>query len=391
MTQKDIKKNYKIAIVMQSPDLGGAETYMLSLIEHFIKQKTDVFLASNNEKFFIKAKRFPIKTFEIPFILDIIGNYRGLVKSTLLLPYALVFYSKLLKKFKNHHVDIILMSGFSEKLIVTFLSGFYDIPVLWIEYGRLETVFRRNFYLPKILYRWIQKKAKFIIVPSKNTYESLRTEAQVSSKKLLLMPLGIEINKRKGNIKKTKDKTIKNKLVIGNVSRLTTEKGQDYLIRAMPYIIERFPLTHLIIIGDGPDKDTYHQLIKKLSIEKYVTLTGYVKDLSEYYTLMDVFVFPTVWDLEGFGLVTPEAMSYKLPVVASNIGPVPEIVDNNKTGILVPSKDEKAIAEAVLKLLKDSRKRKEFGENGSKKVKQYYNIEENIKLIYKTIKASTEK
>src|SRR5438876_108719 len=138
---------------MQSPDMGGAETYMLSLVKYFLKEDVKIFLASNKEKFLERAKEYPINTSEIPFILDIMGNYRGLIKSILLFPSALFFYIKLLKRYKDNHVDVILMSGFTEKLFVTYLSVFFQIPVVWIEYGRLETIFRRNFSLPKIAYQ----------------------------------------------------------------------------------------------------------------------------------------------------------------------------------------------------------------------------------------------
>lgn len=363
-----MQKNNKltIAVVMQSPDMGGAETFMLSLMKSFIKSGNSVIVASNKEKFLAHAQKLPIKTVTLPFILDIMGNYRGLIKTILLLPAALLFYTKLMKEFQRSHVDVILMSGFTEKLLVTFLSLFYHIPVVWIEYGRMETVFKRNFYIPAFVYIALRNIPKKILVPSSNTFESLQTTAKVSSQKLLLMPLGIPFQEKK-RIQHTG-------FIIGNVSRATTVKGQDYLIKAMAIVSKKIPSAHLYVVGDGPDRDYYADLVKKLGLEKYVTVTGYVKDVSLYYVKMDIFVFPTVWDLEGFGLVVPEAMSYHLPVIATKTGPVPEIVDDGVTGLIVPPKNAKALADAIISLYKDKEKRKQFGENGYKKAKSTYDL-----------------
>jgi len=378
-------KKFTVAVVMQSPDIGGAETYMLSLISSFLKQNVNVIVASNKEKFLDKAKDLAINTYEIPLILDIIGNYRGLIKSMLLLPYALYYYCKLLNEFKRNNVSVILMSNFTEKLLVTFLSTFYHIPVVWIEYGRLETVFRKHFYLPKIIYRLLKDIPRNIIVPSKNTLESLITDARASQAKLALVPLGIPFENRKKITKADMAEKFRNKFIIGNVSRLTSEKGQEYLIKAMPSVIQKNPQVHLIIVGDGPDKELFQRLVNDLELDKFVTITGFVKNLAEYYSFMDVFVFPTVWDLEGFGLVVPEAMSHKLPVIASRIGPVPEIVDDTKTGILVNPNDSKVIAAAILQLLDNPGERKKLGENGFKKYLQEYTIQESSAKIRKIL------
>lgn len=376
-----MKKKLTIAVIMQSPDMGGAETYMLSLIKYFLKDGNTVLVASNKEKFLTKAQDFPIKTYEIPMILDINGNIRGLIKSIIRLPAALRYYKNLLSDLKKQNTDIILMSNFAEKLLVTFLSPNYAIPTVWIEYGRMETVFKRNFYIPQILYRHIQKTAKKIVVPSKNTYESLISSAHVNPNKLVLLPLGIETNKSKKITDKQLFPNSNNKFILGTVSRLTREKGQEYIIRAMPKILQSVPNAHLLLIGDGPDKGFYQNLVITLGIQEHVTITGYVKDVTDYYVAMDVFVFTTVWDLEGFGLVTPEAMLHKLPVIATTQPPVPEIVDNLITGELVPPRDSDALANKVISFYKDTSKMKKYGENGYKKVLKEYELTTVVKKM----------
>lgn len=376
--KKKIKKLH-ISVIQQSPDIGGAETYMTSLMREWKKNGSQITFVTNSEKLSLFARQAVTTIYRIPMILDIMGNYRGLIKTILLLPYALFFYVRLLKKLKQQGVDVILMSGFTEKMLVSWLSLFFHIPVVWIEYGRLETIFTRNFYIPKIVYRLTKHIPASVIVPTRNTQESLIQSARVSLAKLRVIPCGTVISKKimKSPIKEQ----WKDTFVIGNVSRLTTTKGQQILIKAMSIIVKKIPNARCVIIGGGPDQAYFETVIKKLHMEQYITMTDFVPDVHEYYAAMDVFVFPTVWELEGFGVVLIEAMAHKLPVVASNYGPVPEVVDE-QTGILVPPADEKALAKEIIVLAKNRKKRKKLGENGYQKAKKMYTIEKISKDIH---------
>lgn len=377
----NLSKKINIGIIMQSPDIGGAETFMLSLIDQFKKNDNEIFLASNKGRFFGFAKEKNIKIYELPVILDIIGNSRGLIKTILNLPYAFYFYTKLLKQFKENKVDVILMSNFTEKLFVSALSPLFKIPVVWIEYGNLHEVFKKNFYLPKVIYRLLNKIPKFVIVPSKNTMNSLITDARVSLSKIKLVALGVnepyEVNKKHEGF------------VIGNVSRLATEKGQQYLIRTMPSVLKKIPDAKLLIIGDGPSKKSLQELVLSLNLNKNVEFLGYVDNLDHLYEKMDVFVFPSVWELEGFGLVVVEAMSHHLPVIGSNMGPIPEIVDNNRTGMLLDPKNEAQLSEAIISLAGDFKKRKAMGDLGYQKFKNRYTLDNTTKKIYNVLYDAT--
>lgn len=372
-----------IAVIQQTPDMGGAETYMYSLMKAFKKEGHQVELATNLEKFSKYSRNIGIKVVRVPMVLDIIGNYRGLVKSCLHLPYAIYFYSSLLYDYRKRNVDVILMSGFSEKLLVTFLSIFFRLPVVWIEYGRLNSVIKRNFYIPYILYRSLNRFTKKIITASSYTRQSLVNEILIPEARIIVIPCGIEVPKLVTN------KFNRNGAVIGCVSRLTREKGQQMLIRAMPIILRKIPDAQLILIGQGPDKAYFESLIQKMKLEKNIKLLGYVENLSEYYSKMDIFVFPTVWELEGFGLVSIEAMAHKLPVVATRLGPVPEIVKNSITGILVPPNDIETLADSIIKLLKDSNLRKIMGNKGRELVKKEYTLKVSsnriLDLFYKVL------
>ena len=339
------KKNLKIAIIQQTPDIGGAETYMHSLVEKFLKKDNQIYLVTNLDRY-VKLFSDRVVIDIVPYNLDFNGDWRGLIKSTFILPMAIIYYLRLLNRYRKEGVDVLLASNFSDKLLVTFLSLFYHLPIVWIEYGRLGAIFKRNFLIPKILYRLFKNIPKEVIVPSKNTQQSLIVDARVSLAKLRVIPCGTEIQSKK--IKKSKlSAEFKDNFVIGNISRMTREKGQQVIINAAPLIIKKVPNAKFLLVGDGPDRDYFQSLINTLGLKEYFILPGFVEDTNEYYSLMDIFIFPTIWELEGFGVVAIEAMMREIPVIASNFGPIPEIIDDCRTGLLFKPGDSEDLSQRL--------------------------------------------
>lgn len=376
-----------IAIIQQSPDIGGAEMFTYQLTSEFLKRNNTIYFFTNKGKFFTYIKTLPVKLYEIPKILDVCGNVKGLIKSLFYLPYLSCFYYKALSFLRNKkQIDVILASGFSEKLFVTSVASFLHIPIVWIEYAPLSPIFQRNFFLPKLFYFLLKNFPKVIIVPTPHTEKSL-IDLHIDKEKLVVIPCGTKPSQQT-----KKNNTLLQKLglgkhiIIGNVSRLTREKGQEYLIRAMEKVIREVPNVSLLILGQGPDKAYFRTLIKELHLAPHVKLLGFREDLELFYNTMDIFVFPTVWSLEGFGLVLIEAMAHRLPVVATDIGPVPHIVKDGKVGLLVPPRNEKTLAEAIIKLAKDEKLRIQMGEEGYKRVRQFYNLNETstsyLRVLY---------
>jgi len=377
-------KNLNIGIIQQSPDIGGAETYMLSLMKEFRSNGNNIFFACNQGKFLKAGKKIANESFEIPFILDIIGNYKGFIKSIILLPFAVIYYLKLLSDFKRKGVGIIIMSGFSEKMLVTILSPLFKIPVVWIEYSRLRIVFSRNFHIPKFLYLNLQSLARKIVVPT-NYAKSGLVEEGVKIKKTRVILLGVDF-KSERKFKKNND----SEFIIGNVSRLTREKGQQYTIKAIPHVLKSIPNARLMLVGDGPDRKYFEKLIKELNIESSVEIVGFVKNTDSYYEKMDLFVFPTVWNMEGFGLVAVEALSYKIPVVANNIKPVSEVLNN--LAAFTDVKNSKVLGDKIISLYNDPNKRI-IAQKSYERAKNIYDFKKNSNELFKLlfIEASNNK
>jgi glycosyltransferase involved in cell wall biosynthesis len=130
----------------------------------------------------------------------------------------------------------------------------------------------------------------------------------------------------------------------------------------------------LILIGNGPDAEYFSTLIHELQLEKNIEMKGFVSDVQQEYANMDMFVFPTIWELEGFGMVVVEAMAHGLPVIASSQGPVPEIIESGVNGKLFPPGDENALAEGIIELLSDTDLLKRYGKKGRALYEQKYEI-----------------
>jgi len=152
--------------------------------------------------------------------------------------------------------------------------------------------------------------------------------------------------------------------------RLDPQKGLIYLIKAFKNIVRECPPAKLIIVGTGPSKDELVNFVKATRL-KNIIFTGYVKKyyLNQLLAAADVYVSPSVY--ETFGIAVLEALASGLPIVATNVGGLPEIVENGKNGFLVPPRNPAAISEAVLRIIFDKSLRLKFRENNKTKAKKY--------------------
>jgi len=153
------------------------------------------------------------------------------------------------------------------------------------------------------------------------------------------------------------------------VGRLIARKGHIYLIRAMARLTD-LPDAHLVIVGEGHEREALEAEIQRLGLEDRVTLTGRVSDetLEEHYQSCQVFVLPAIVDETGdtemLGMVSLEAMRYGKPVVASDVGGIPDIVADGESGVLVPQKDPEALAAAIRRLLTNPEEARRLGHAG---------------------------
>lgn len=139
--------------------------------------------------------------------------------------------------------------------------------------------------------------------------------------------------------------------VVGIVARLIPSKGVDTFLRAVQLLRPEVPELKAVVVGDGPAKHELKYLTRKLGLENTVEFLGYCDDVPSVLKRMSVFVLPT--RSEGLGLSVLEAMAMGVPVVATAVGGVPELVSHQHTGLLVGTEDFGAVARSVRRLLRD--------------------------------------
>jgi len=360
------KEKLTIGIIQQSADYGGAEVYMLRLMQEWKKAGHVLHVATTRGNFERASRKIASTVQTHSSIIDVIGDWKGLVKTLLTLPYSYVVYWRILRSLKEHHVDILVMSEFSERLVVTPLASLLDFQTVWIEYGRPHDTFKRMYPWSKILFRCVKDLPARIVTPTQYVQKSLMIDGRVSLSKIDIIPCGTALPVFKPMKKRNK------RPIIACISRLTHEKGQADLLSAMADVLKRHD-AELWIIGKGPDEDSYKKLARKLSIAEKVHFKGFVKNISEIYAQIDIAVFPSTWKLEGFGLVLIEAMAHGVPIIASAIGPVPEVIGD--AALHYEPGDVKGLAHQIESLLKNSTMQKTIREKGFKRVKDHFTID----------------
>lgn len=157
------------------------------------------------------------------------------------------------------------------------------------------------------------------------------------------------------------------------VARLVPQKGLDVLIEAMKAVGEAVPNARLLIAGDGPERSALERLARELGVEDRVSLLGHRGDIAPLMRRAWLLVHPARW--EGFGLVLLEAMRAGLPIVATNVSAIPEIVVAGVTGRLVPPDEPNLLAEAVIEALNDERFRRQAGARGHERLVERFSAE----------------
>ncbi len=167
--------------------------------------------------------------------------------------------------------------------------------------------------------------------------------------------------------------------VLLNVARLYPQKGQKYLIQAMPEIIKQFPNVRLLIVGLGPLQESLTSLCRDLGVEKQVIFLGHRGDVRNLLELTDVFVFPSLF--EGLGGALIEATGAGRPCVASKVGPIPEVVEDGESGVLVPSQSPAFLAKAIIQLGRERDRARLMGERGKQIAAERFSINQNIRHL----------
>jgi len=196
----------------------------------------------------------------------------------------------------------------------------------------------------------------------------------VPKKKVFVLPNGINYSLFNNN-SELKNFPGNGRIILGTVCRLEPQKGIKYLLLAMKTILTKFPEAKLEIVGTGSLLNELQSLSNKLGISNSIKFLGKFTDVIPFYKRMDIFVLPSLY--EGFGIVILEAMAMGIPIIATNVDGIKEVVINGESGILVPPKNPEALANAVNYLIEKPQITKKFIIEGKKRA-SLFDIQDHL-------------
>jgi glycosyltransferase involved in cell wall biosynthesis len=164
--------------------------------------------------------------------------------------------------------------------------------------------------------------------------------------------------------------------VLVTIARLTEQKGHRYLLQALPPLLETWPQLCCLFVGEGELRDQLRRLAVELAVERSCRFIGVREDIADILTAADVVVLPSL--SEGFPFVLLEALAMGCPVVASRVNGVPELIENRKTGILVPARDSQALELAIREVLNDPTAALKMGAEGRALVRKRFTVDHMV-------------
>jgi glycosyltransferase involved in cell wall biosynthesis len=307
--------------------------------------------------------------------------------------YSNSVYQKLKEVIDKYRIDIVEIPNLSaEGFIYSFHKKTPLVTRLHTHFSEVIQFFNWERSWDRRLSCWLENAAilrsDLITCSTKAHAELVSRELGIDTRKIRIIPLGISIPELKEQEERQRPPTV---LFVG---RLEKRKGVHTLIQAVPYVLEKIPDARFVIVGrdsfiseetvefkDGRGSSYKEQLLKLIppSLQERVEFTGYLppEELKRQYQACDIFVAPSLY--ESFGFIYLEAMSYAKPVIGCGVGGVPEVIDDKKTGVLVPPQDHGRLAEAITAFLKDHSQRLKMGNAARREVERRFNSDLMVK------------
>ncbi len=307
--------------------------------------------------------------------------------------FALLSYTRDLSRlFKRLGADLVHTNSLKSDVLGAVASRLAGIPVIWHVRDRIA-----NDYLPSTVvmaFRWLSTfLPNHVITISKATRATLPTISGKKTGKIARISIVHDgVNKHAFTSADGRIWNSQDVIRIGIVGRISPWKGQHIFIKAAALVREQFPKAIFQIVGGALfDEDDYstrlHELVQETGLNETVKFLGFRSDVIEVMQSLDVVVHASTIG-EPFGQVIVEGMAAGKPVIATNGGGVPEIIEDGISGILVPPGNEQVLALALLSLLNDPERARRIGRSAKARARDFFSVEQtarNVEKIYEQI------
>ncbi len=334
---------------------------------------------------------YPAKYQKVCYDGGILPNLRQSILAKIQFPVfllsELLFINKIMKKekFDAVHAHWIVPHGF----LSVFLKNRCKVPLIVSAHG--SDVFPLQNRMFRVIQRKVLKACNVCTANSNATKDEIVRRFPEFEGKIKVIPMGVDTNFFRPKSIKNKFKEYKGKRIILSAGRLSEQKGIQFLIKALPSVLQQTRNAKLLIIGEGAYKEELEKLAEEMHLKNEVEFIGAVpkEKLVDYYNLADIVVMPSLagrTGTEGLGLVLLEAMSCCRAVIGTDTGGIMDIIKDNENGLLVKQRDSEELANKIIKLINNDKLRDRIGKNGREFVAGNYSwdsIARKFSEIYK--------
>ncbi len=287
---------------------------------------------------------------------------------------------QVIKELKNNNCNLIQTHGFKPTFLAFCVKLICNVRWICFMHGTTRENVKVAFY--NLVDNICQRFADLTVVVSENQRQKVwggRNETRVR-----VLHNAVDIDNpmpmsENPLIVADKLKMPAGAQVVLAVGRLSPEKGMDVLLDAFSHLVQLQGSVHLLLVGDGPERSALEKQVLLLKLEGIVHFVGYTATPGDYVKVANVLVLPS--RSEGIPNVILEAMAMQLPVVATKVGGVPEIIDDGINGLIVAPEDPNELAKAINVVLSDDDLKKQFILAGSKRVKEAFGIQTRVNRL----------
>jgi glycosyltransferase involved in cell wall biosynthesis len=330
-------RRIRVMHLVSTLNIGGLEKVVYNLVRLADHRKFDLQVACLGE---IGALAKDFEALNIPVhSLGVLG--RGTLRSALATARFL----------RQHRPDILHTHNPTPHLVGALAAKTLGIPVLHTKHGRNYPGQWKKVLCNRIA-TWLTRR---VIAVSNDAADVARQIERVPVKKVEVLFNGIDLERfRFANQSQPRDP----RRAI-HVARLSRPKDHATLLQAARIVADAEPAFHLDIVGDGPERAPIEQLRADLKLEPHVTLHGFRHDVSDLLTHCGIFLLSS--NSEGLSITILEAMANSLPVITTHVGGSPEVVGNNRTGMLIQPRSPHHFANAILQLIRNPHQAGDMG------------------------------
>lgn len=361
----------KILFIITKSEVGGAQRYILDTSVSLAKQGYDVLVAAGGNGPLLKRVKSQESNVET-FSLKRLKKTPGLINT-------LFSIREIYNLLKKERPDVLFLNSTVAGVIGSITGRFYKKARVIYRIGGWAFRDPRPQWQNRIIL-WLEKytaRFKDKIIVNCEIDQQLAIKYKIAEKeKIHKIYNGLNIEKLEFLPKDVARKKLlsgnyPNERIIGCVANFYKTKGLKYLIEAV-----HLANTKTVIIGDGPLRPEFEKLIKKYKLENQVFLVGRIPDAYKYLKAFDVFVLPSL--KEGFPWIILETMAAQIPIIATNVGAIPEIIEDGKEGLLIEPKNSQKLAEKIIYVLEHPQETQKMAYLAKQKLVQQFTLEKML-------------